>query len=60
MAGLSVLGVVVVDSVAGLADLGFGLRARLVEGWLGLDGMVVDWWLGLGFEVEARRAWVCG
>ena len=53
MAGLSVLDVVVVDSVAGLADLGFGLRARLVEGWLGLDGMVVDRWLGLGFAVEA-------
>ncbi len=41
VAGLSVLGVVVVDSMAGLADLGFGLTARLIEGWLGLVGMVV-------------------
>uniref|UniRef100_A0A2N9HFQ8 Uncharacterized protein n=1 Tax=Fagus sylvatica TaxID=28930 RepID=A0A2N9HFQ8_FAGSY len=27
--------------MAGLADLGFGLTARLIEGWLGLVGMVV-------------------
>ena len=53
MARLSVLGVVVVDSVAGLADLGFGLTTRLVEGWLGLvgvvvvNGVVVIRWLGV-------------
>ena len=53
MAGLSVLGVVVVDLVAGLVDLGFGLTARLVEGCLGLvgvvvvNGVVVIRWLGV-------------
>ena len=38
---------VVVDSLAGLADLRFGLTARLVEGWLGLVGVVVIRWLGV-------------
>ena len=47
VAGLADLGVVVVDSLVGLADLGFGSTARVVEGWLGLVGVVVIWWLGV-------------
>ena len=34
-----------VDSLAGLADLGFGLTARLVERWLELVGVVVIRWV---------------
>ena len=37
-----------------MKGLGLRLTARLVEGWLGLDGVVVDWWLGLGFAVDSK------